>query len=144
MLDLKSCIEKGLIRKIPRSTEQARLSFEKAAELLEEAKANLEEDRYNSAVLIAYASILNLCRALLFKDGYREKSHYCVARFLEVNYGDELGSATIGLLDAFRETRHEVQYSTTHSATKSEAEEIMKFAEEFLEKVEKLLEGKMP
>lgn len=140
MLDLKDCIEKGLIKKIPPSKEQAHLSSQKASELLEEAKANLEEERHNSAALVGYVAAFNAARALLFKDGYREKSHYCVARYLEVHYSEKLGSGMIYSLDTYRETRHEIQYSSTHSASEMEAKEMVRFAEELIEKVDEILQ----
>ena len=135
MSKLDECIEKGLIRKIPPSREQAQLSMEKAWEMLEEAQANLEEKRYNSALLVGYVAALNAAKALLYRDGFREKSHYCIARFLEVHYGEVLGSGMLHMFDSYREARHETQYSAMHSATESEAIEFISFTEEFLDKI---------
>ncbi|MEW5996573.1 MAG: HEPN domain-containing protein [Candidatus Micrarchaeota archaeon] len=142
MLDLEGCMEKGLIKKTPPSKEQALLGMEKAEEVLEDAKANLEEERYNSAAMLAYVSMLNAARAVLFRDGYREKSHYCISRYLEEKYGDVLGKEMVKLLDAYRETRHEVQYSAAYNASPMEAEEMVGFAGRFLKKVEEILEEK--
>jgi uncharacterized protein (UPF0332 family) len=142
LFDLQDCIEKGSIKKIPASLEQAKLSTTKASEVLSEARANLEEERFNSAGIMAYVSILNSARALIFKDGYREKSHFCVARYIETHYGDKLALGMIHKLDAYRETRHEIQYSATHNATETEAKEMVEFAGEFLEKIEEIIEEK--
>lgn len=142
MLDLEGCIGKGLIKKSPPSKEQALLSVQKAGEVLEDAKANLEEERHNAATMLAYVSMLNAARAVLFRDGYREKSHYCISRYLEAKYGKALGKEMIGLLDAYRETRHEVQYSAAYNASPKQAAEMVAFAARFLEKIEELLEKK--
>jgi len=133
-------MEKGLIKRSPPSGEQALLSIEKAEDVLEDAKANLEEDRFNAAAMLAYVSMLNAARAVLFRDGYREKSHYCISRYLEEKYGDMLGSDVVKLLDAYRETRHEMQYSAAYNASPAEAEEMVGFAEKFLKKIEEIME----
>jgi uncharacterized protein (UPF0332 family) len=139
LTELEECIRKGLIRKIPPSQEQAYLSMEKAWEMLGEAQANLEESRYNSAVLVGYVAALNAAKALLSRDGFREKSHYCIARFLEVHYCEVLGSGMLHMFDTYREARHETQYSATHNSNESEAKEFIRFTEEFLEKISGLI-----
>lgn len=139
MLDLEGCMEKGLIRKIPPSREHAAASLGKAQEMLKDAKANLEEGRFDAAALLAYVSILNCARALLFRDGYTEKSHYCIARYLEARYSKELGAGVIREIDSFRQLRHEVQYSAAYSASESEAGKAVEFARGFLGKTKGLL-----
>ena len=141
MLELDGCISKGLIRKIPASREHAAASTRKAHDMLKDAKANLEEGRFDAAALLGYVSMLNAGRALLFRDGYTEKSHYCVARYLEAKYVGALGREAIRELDSCRQTRHEVQYSAAHHTGESEAENLVRFAGEFLSKIEELLEG---
>lgn len=51
-------------------------------------------------------------RAILFFDGYREKSHACIARYLEEKYTKNklLENRWIELLDHYRELRHGDQY----------------------------------
>ena len=141
MIDLKECLDKGLLRKTAPSKEQARMCLEKAEESLEDAKANLAESRHDATVLLAYSSLLSASRAMLFNDGMREKSHACVARYLEARYGDALGAGSIGLLDSFREARHEVQYSAAFRASELQAKEIVKFAEGFIERAKKIVRG---
>lgn len=144
MLDLEGCMEKGLIRKIPASREHALASFGKAEDMLNDAKANLGEERFDAAALLGYVSILNCARALLFRDGYTEKSHYCIARYLEAKYSRELGVGTILEIDSFRQLRHEVQYSAAYSASESEAKKALDFVQEFLGRVETLLLRQAP
>jgi uncharacterized protein (UPF0332 family) len=139
LIDFKECLDKGLLRKTAPSREQARMCLEKAGQSLEDAKANLSEGRHDATVLLAYGALLSASRAILFNDGMREKSHACVVRYLEARYGDKLGMQTIALLDSFREARHEVQYSAAFRASGLQAKEIVKFAEEFIEKAEKIV-----
>ena len=65
-------------------------TINKAKELIEEAGENLEDGRYNSATVVAYLALFNSARALLFKDGYRERSHICIARYLEKKYKSKI------------------------------------------------------
>ncbi len=139
MIDFVQCLKEGLLRRIPPSKRQAEEQMKKAKVLLEEAKRNLDADAPNSAVMSAYASVLDAARAVLFRDGYREKSHACVARYLEAKYLKELGTSNIDLLDEYRDKRHKTQYSGEYYPTAQEAERVVSFAEKFLPKIERLL-----
>ncbi len=137
MIDLNECLSKGLIRKYTPSKEQALASLNKAKTLLAEAEGDLQDKRYNSAMLVGYVSILNASRAVLFKDGYREKSHVCIVRYIEAKYKNKLPEGHIKLLDHYRETRHEIQYGTEQFAEEQGAREIVEFAKKYM----KIIEG---
>ncbi len=141
MIDFDQCVKEGLLKRIPPSKRQADEQMKKAKVLLEEAKRSLKADAPNSAVMAAYAAILDAGRAVLFRDGYREKSHACVARYLEAKYLKELGASSIDLLDEYRDKRHKTQYSGDYYPTTQEAARIVSFAGDFIPKVEKLLES---
>jgi uncharacterized protein (UPF0332 family) len=130
-----------MIRKIPPAMEHSVGALAKASEMLEDAKANFGEGRFDSAAIIAYASMLNAGRAVLFRDGYTEKSHYCVARYLEETYSGKMDRGMVSKLDSFRQTRHEAQYSPTQHVGESEAGEMVGFAGKFLEKIEGILKA---
>lgn len=114
-------------------------SLAKSEKILEEAKADLEDERYNSATVMAYLSILNSSKALLYRDGFREKSHACVTRYLEAKYPNIFSAEQINLLDHFRETRHDVQYDIDYLADKESSGQIVQFAEELLELIEGII-----
>ncbi len=139
MISLDDCLEKGLIKKTAPSKEQANSAISKAKVLLEEAKADSEDHRYNSAVMMAYAAMLNASRALLFRDGYRERSHACTIRYLEAGYKGKIPADSISLLDHYRETRHEVQYDSSYLADEDSAKNILRFAQGFITLVDSLL-----
>ncbi|MCK4318947.1 HEPN domain-containing protein [Candidatus Micrarchaeota archaeon] len=139
MIDFNDCIEKGLLRKIPPSKRQSEEQLKKARVLLEEAKKALKINSPNSAVLSAYTSMLDAARAVLFRDGFREKSHACVARYLETKYSKEVGISNIDLFDQYRDKRHKTMYAGDYYPTDDEAQRIVSFAEEFVKKIEALL-----
>lgn len=138
LTDFDDCLKKGLIQKTAPSKEQALLSLGKAKEALEDAKANFSEKRYDAATIIAYMSLLNAAKAILFRDGYREKSHICIVRYLEAKHA-EIGLDKIALFDSFRETRHEVQYSAAFRASAKQAEAIVNFAADFIKNAEEIV-----
>ena len=81
-------------------------------------------------------------RAILFSDGYREKSHYCIARYLEEKYVKNklLENKWVELYDHRRELRHESQYNVTFITSRTEAEKMLKTSKEFVKRMKTLLE----
>jgi uncharacterized protein (UPF0332 family) len=79
-------------------------------------------------------------RASLFFDGYREKSHSCIARYLEEKYvkTKKLEKKWVELLDHHREIRHNGQYDLSFSTTEEEARKAFESASEFLERMKLL------
>ena len=53
---------------------------------LEEADISLRNGAFNASVLSAYLAMFHSARAVLILEGYRERSHYCIARYLEEKY----------------------------------------------------------
>ncbi|MFH0737421.1 MAG: HEPN domain-containing protein [Candidatus Micrarchaeota archaeon] len=139
LIDVEECFAKGMLRKTLPSKEQALMSLGKAASALEDAKANFAEKRFDATIILAYMSLLCASKAVLFNDGVREKSHICIARYLESAHRDIFDSKSIRLFDSFREERHEVQYSASFRASELQAKEILDFAGAFLEKAEKVV-----
>lgn len=144
MIDLNECMQKGLIRKFHPSQQKAEACITKSKTLLLEAQAELKDRRYNSATIMGYVVLLNLCRAILFRDGYRERSHACTTRYLEEKYKGIIKQEDIELLDHYRETRHEVQYEAEYLAGEEDAKQIVQFAETFLKQIEKIIHTKAP
>lgn len=138
MIDFHGCIERGLLRKIPPSKEKAVQSVEKAKALFDEAKANLEEERINSAVIVAYMAIFHAARAVLFKDGYREKSHECIIRYLEEKHPG-IGTERIEALEKYKSERTHTQYDVSYNPSEEQAEKMIKFTGKFIQTIEELL-----
>lgn len=76
--DLENCFNRGLLRPVEPSKEKSELSIKQAIEWLEEATRNLENEAYRSAQISTYLALFHSARAILFRDGVREKSHYCI------------------------------------------------------------------
>lgn len=135
------CISEGLLRKIPPSREQAFRSIEKSENWLKEAEKTLKSEAFDSSVLASYMVMFHSARAILFFDGFREKSHACVARYLEEKYvkTKKLKKKWVELLDHHREIRHNDQYDLSFFSTEEEAQQALKSASEFLDTMRELL-----
>jgi len=139
--ELDKCFEKGLIRRTLPSREKALKSISKSRKWLEEAKKNFEFGLFDSCLISSYSSMFHAARALLLRDGFREKSHYCLARYVEEKYvtTKKLSRIVVDLLDRFRELRHEDLYELDFFATKDDAEEAIKNAGIVITEIEKLI-----
>lgn len=139
--ELDNCLKQGLIRKTIPSNEKATKSINKAGKWLDEAKKNREVTLFDSCVVSAYSAMFHAARSLLFRDGFREKSHYCLARYLEEKYVEtgKMERIVVDLLDRFRELRHEELYELDFSAMKEDADEAVQNAERIIAAIRKLL-----
>ncbi|MDV3103349.1 MULTISPECIES: HEPN domain-containing protein [Thermococcus] len=124
------------------SKEKGLLSIKRAEEWLSEARKTLGFGSYRSSLIASYMAMFHAARALLFKDGWREKSHYCIARYLDEFYvkTGKLDGSWVELLDRMRELRHEDQYDIVYTPEAEEAEEALEIAGKFIDVVKKLLE----
>jgi uncharacterized protein (UPF0332 family) len=85
---MEDCFRKGLLRRVEPSLTKSKDSVTEAREWLSEAMKNKASEAYKSAISSLYLAIFHSARAVLFRDGVREKSHYCVGVYLE-KYVDE-------------------------------------------------------
>ncbi|MDI3488538.1 MAG: hypothetical protein PWR26_1255, partial [Methanosarcinales archaeon] len=73
---------------------------------------NFESGAFRSALLSTYLAVFHSARAVLFRDGVREKSHYCVGVYLEKYVNQNLlEEKWVVVFDRMRSTRHEDQYT---------------------------------
>jgi uncharacterized protein (UPF0332 family) len=142
-LRFKNCVEKGLLRKIPASEDNAIRSINKAESWLKEAEKSFQGEAYDSSVLSSYLAMFHSARAILFIDGYREKSHACVARYLEEQYVNKkkLEKKWVELLDHHREIRHNDQYDLSFYSSDEEAKEALESAGQFLQRMRHLIDS---
>ena len=137
----RNCIEKGLLRKIPPSPQKADMSLVKAGKWSNEAEKSLNAKAFDVSIMASYLGRWHSARASRCYDGDREKSHACVARYLEEKYmkPGRLEKKWIELLDHNREIRHNNQYDLSFCSTEEEAEKALETAKKFLEIMKELL-----
>ena len=137
------CIERGYLEQIEPSAELAKLSTKRAKETLISATKNVEIGVYDGALLLAYLAMFHAARAVLYRDGWREKSHACVSAYLREFYAERgrLDLKWVRYLDYVRNLRHQSQYDVGFSPESTLIVEIMKIAKSFVEEMSKLVGG---
>ena len=138
---IDDCFERGLLRRVEPSEIKSRQSLLQARDWLSEAEKGLEAEAYRSALSSAYLAVFHSARAILFRDGVREKSHYCIGLYLQ-KYADEgaLEDEWPMLFDRIRSVRHADQYSFQARPTEEEVRAGLDLAERFINRMERLLE----
>src|SRR4030042_437617 len=139
MTGYDDCFKRGLLTKVQPSKEKGMESIKRADQWIGEAEKNVTVDAHDSCIASAYMGMFHVARAVLFRDGIREKSHYCIARYLE-KYVDEdsLEEEWVVLLDRIRDVRHQDQYTLYHHTTEEEADSVLKSAKQFVQRIKKL------
>lgn len=145
MNDLEKCLKRGMLRKVEPSVPKSQRSIREAYKWLEESHKNIDSGAYSSAQLSIYLIFFHATREVLFRDGIREKSHYCIGIYLNA-YCEKgfLEENWIILLDRMRSSRHAGQYSFQSEPTKEEVESELKSAQNFVNRMEELLSNTSP
>ncbi|NYZ76927.1 HEPN domain-containing protein [Candidatus Micrarchaeota archaeon] len=141
-MSLEDCYERRQLRTSRPDPLKAKMSISTAESHLTEAERLAKAGFRNVAVVVAYASMFHAGRALLFKDGVIEKSHYCLAVYLREKYvtGGKLSNELISVMDAFREERQDVMYGLeTPELNKDDENAAIENARKMIKEVKKLL-----
>jgi uncharacterized protein (UPF0332 family) len=138
---LIDCFRKGLLRKVEPSSSKSGTSLSEALNWLEEAHRNLQAQALRSALSSSYNATFHASRDVLFRDGVREKSHFCIGEYI-IGYVelDLLEYDRILLLSRLRNIRHSNQYSFNPAPSKEEAEAMLESAEKNVNRIAKLLD----
>ncbi len=142
MTELSDCFERRLLTNTGPSTGLARKSLKQAEIFLVDAVDMINMGKSRMATIALYNSFFHTARALLFRDGIKERSHFCIARYVEEKYVRKglLKADFLGYLDALRDARHETQYSLEVLTTEIDMSAAVGICREFMKAVEGLLE----
>ena len=134
------CYEKGLLRKVQASDEKAHLSLVQAREWIEEAGHACEVQALRSALIATYMGYFHAARAVLFRDGVREKSHFCIGVYLD-SYREKglLEEEWVVLFHYMRSFRENDQYRLDTRPTLPEVMQALANAERFINRMEQLV-----
>jgi len=75
--EFKQCLENKKIIPFARGKNLVKKELSVAKGDLSDAKAGYENERYKWSTIQAYYAMFHAARALIYSQGYREKSHYC-------------------------------------------------------------------
>lgn len=144
MTKFQDCLDKRLLRKDSPDKQKALKALEIAGERLLDAGVSFEAEIYSATILLSYAAMFHASRALLFKDGFTEKSHYCLIEFIKEKYIQKglIDSKFAFLLNNAREERHQVLYGLEKTETKEDANQVINTAREYLKETGKIIKNK--
>jgi uncharacterized protein (UPF0332 family) len=131
------CFERGQLRKSSAISESdVDNQINMAEKYLKKSKLVCRDKTYDISFLTAYLSMFHSARALLFKKGYKERSHFCLFEFIRNEYNEQeiIRLAEIG--HNYRETRRLIQYEGS-LCSESMAKSCITDAETFLNTAKK-------
>jgi len=137
---LDECYERGLLRKVAASNDKAMQSLAQAREWVTEAGYDCDAGSLRSALMAAYMGYFHTARAILYRDGIREKSHYCIGVYLE-SYREKglLEDEWVLQFDHMRGLRQNDQYGLDARPTVQEVRQAQADAGKFIDRMEQLM-----
>ena len=139
-MDIAECLKKGLLKQDEPSIAKAKRSLEIAQAKLEKSKGLLPLNVLDMAEVNAYSAMFHASRALLFKDGLKERSHYALYVYLKEKYASKIEARFLNELNLLRLERHEIFYGLEEQIFDRQA--IMKMislVEEFIRIINKMV-----
>lgn len=137
--EFQRCIDSRKLIFFKATTDMIEKELRSAEYDLTRAKDSLQDDDPKWATIQGYYAMFHIARALIFKQGYREKSHRCLVIAIQELYVDK-GKLPVEYLDSFREAmdlREDADYGFIYS--KDSANSIIKSASKFYEYAKQLL-----
>ena len=135
--------KEGLVGRIPIDKKRVEQCMEIARRDLETAQS-LSDNNPDWAFSIAYNSMLQSARALMFSMGYRplgQAQHISAVRFAEAVL-EKKAKEKMAVMDRMRRKRHRVVYDTSGLISVSEANWAVTSAEDFFKLIENELKEK--
>lgn len=135
----KECLKNRKIVVFPRARRLVSKEVLSARQDLEEARDRLAHGKWKYATINAYYAIFHAARALLYFQGFRERTHYCLVIALETLYVQKK-LLDASLVNSFKESlalRENADYLGTFS--REGAVMSIRNAQQFIEATEDLL-----
>lgn len=138
MMDLDELLKNGDLKQIRAGPAEIKKELAEAEKDLKNAGRSASDGNWKWAIIQAYYSMFHAARAVLLKNGYRERSHYAVVVFLEyLHKTKKLESYFIDDFRAAKFAREEADYASNYSGER--AEQVISTAGEFITRMKKLL-----
>ena len=138
--EFKQCLENKKLASFARGKKLVKKELSVARSDLADAKAGYENGRHKWSTIQGYYAMFHASRALVYSQGYREKSHYCLAVALRALFVDE-GKMDAQLVRDFLNAmnlREAADYEAEFS--QSGAKAVIASAGKFIEKATAILD----
>ena len=140
---IEDLIKKGLLTKTLRDVKKAEKSIDLAKQRLEKALEEMAVKMPDDALMSAYTSMFHASRALLFRDGFKERSHYAICEYIREKYSNNIEARYVNELNILRTIRHKVMYGdeelNNRKIQETEARAAIQLAQGYLKQVRALL-----
>ena len=133
-------IKLGSIKPYSAGQNEIQQLLKVASRDLRASERNLDEDP-DWAYSMAYNAVLQACRGLMLSEGYRSRGgeqHATVVEFIREMLGSSYENQ-VNLFDQMRRKRHRVIYEVAGLVSKSEAQQAVSFAKEFVAEISTLI-----
>jgi len=137
--NLEDCFKFRLLRKIRPDLNKSKTSLKIAKIKLESAKKAFNAGLFDLSIISSYTGMFHAARALLYRDGIQEKSHFAISVYLKEKYKDKIPQGILNSFIVHRIERHDVLYGFEYEAGKEDAKSAIQDAETFLKEIEKIL-----
>ena len=141
----ENLLKEGVIKKCPVDYKAVESLIKRAYVDLETAKRNKDDDQ-ECAYNYAYNAMLRSGLALMFSEGCRPEikdKHLTIVRFASSVLGDKF-RILINDYDFMRKKRNRFIYEPDIPCSMKEAKDAIKTAEEFVDKISKLIRERNP
>jgi len=141
-LKFRKCLRQKKIRLFSRAKSLVPKELILAKSDLEEAQITFVNSKnYKWVTIQAYYSMFHTARALLYAQGYREKSHYCLNEAIREFYVNKrlLNCEHVEALQMGKILRENADYQGEFS--KSGASDMLKSAERFFQEAKNILKN---
>jgi len=137
--EFEQCLENKKIVSFAKGKNLVKKELTVAKSDLTDAKAGYENGRYKWSTIQAYYAMFHAARALVYSQGYREKSHYCLAVALGALFVDEGKMDTQSVRDFLNamNLREAADYEAEFSQAGAKA--VIASAEKFIERAGAIL-----
>jgi len=131
--EFKQCLDNKKIIPFAKGKTLLKKEISVARSDLFDSKSGYESERYKWSTIQAYYAMFHAARALVFSEGYREKSHYCLAVALRALFVDNKRMAAQSVHDFLNamNLREAADYESDFS--KAGAQAVITAAEKFIE-----------
>lgn len=138
-LEFQKCLESKKIKPFPKGKTLVSKELEIAKEDWRTAKESLTKKNYKWSTIQSYYSMFHAARALLYNQGYRERSHYCLVVGIRELYVNKnlLSHTLLEALQFGKTLRENADYYAEFS--QAGAKDMLDKAREFLEKANEIL-----
>lgn len=137
--EFQKCLENKKIKPFPKGKTLVSKELEVAKDDWKIAKESLNKKNYKWSTIQSYYSMFHAARALLYNQGYRERSHYCLVVGIRELYVNKnlLSHTLVEALQLGKTLRENADYYAEFSQTG--AKDMLDKAAEFLEKTSEIL-----